>query len=245
MTEDRLRPAGARIVETVDLAPTDRAALLNRAYDEILRPSFPDNELIERDELIGACNRSPEARPVAVAVGPGDEILGCIVGQWYPASRTLLVAYLAIAAARRGSGVGSGLVQAMVQSWAGRLDALLVVAEVEDPAVHPASDGQDPAGRLRLYGRLGAMRLPFAYVQPEVRAGAGRVGDMFLIVTTGPSRGVVPTADGPVVPAAVVRDFLVEYYADVEGSRYDDEPFRAMLAGLGAGPLIPLLALPT
>ena len=67
MTEDPLRPAGARIVETVDLAPTDRTALLNRAYDEVLQPSFPDNELIEREELIGACSRLPEARPVAVA----------------------------------------------------------------------------------------------------------------------------------------------------------------------------------
>jgi GNAT superfamily N-acetyltransferase len=238
-----------RVLELDEAAPAARTGLLRRAYDEVLAPAFPPAELLTLADLAAAVAAEPPTALVALAGDPGDggdgvgTLRGCVVGQWFARSEVLLIAYLAVTADRRGRGTGTALITAAVGRWARRLGARLVVAEVEDPAVHPASEGQDPVGRLRLYGRLGAKVLDIPYAQPEINRGLGRVADMLLIVAPELSPAVASAADGSAdVPSPLLVAFLAEYFAAVEGPGHDDDDFRHLIAAAAARPAIPLVA---
>ncbi|MGH3852009.1 MAG: GNAT family N-acetyltransferase [Pseudonocardiaceae bacterium] len=220
-------------LRTVPLAALDDETL-RRAYTTLLEPAFPPAELVTFEELRGA-RRGPATR--GIVVFHGDKPIAVIVTEDYLEGQVLLVAYLVVAAAARGAGIGARLLAE------GRSPALtpLVLAEIEDPRYFTASDAGDPAARIRFYDRVGSRLLPLSYAQPSLRPGSPRVDGLLLIAINAPGTDV----DGHVIAA-----FLDEYYHLCEGHeavRTDPSYLALRTAALGDEqgrlPLLPLSAL--
>jgi hypothetical protein len=70
---------------------------LERLYDEVLRPSFPADELLPRDWLMPRLAREDSGICCRVAVDPAGRVLAAIIGDTFLAARVLLLSYLAAA----------------------------------------------------------------------------------------------------------------------------------------------------
>lgn len=150
--------------------------LLGLTYDRVLAASFPETELVTREDFLGAGMRGE--LDVLVA-REGEQIAGAIVGERHGSA--VLVDWLAVASTFRCSGTGTALVEAGNARWTAWDGIRVVVAEVERPDVftpHPRFG--DPARRLTFYERLGAAVLDLPYYQPPVREGMPRVRGLLL-----------------------------------------------------------------
>jgi len=185
------------------ITATTEPELLGRVYDEVLRPSFPDSELVTRAEFIAAgCSGVYD---VLVADGPLG-LRGAIVGERHGGA--VLVTWLAVAAAGRGGGTGGALIVAGRRRWLARPGVRLLLAEVERPDLHPAHPQYgDPARRLAFYQRHGAGVLDLPYFQPAVAEGMPRVHGLLLTVLPGPDDPGVPRTLSAVETTAV-REYL-------------------------------------
>jgi GNAT superfamily N-acetyltransferase len=187
-------------------------------YEELLRPAFPPAELESpdylRDALLaGRC-------VISTLVDDEDRPLGAAVGEWDPASRVLLLAYLAVRRACRSQGVGGLLMDEVGGPWQERFRPDLTLAEVEHPLAHAAhEDFGDPAARLAFYHRHGARALDVPYFQPPLTPGGGRVYGLLLVaVRPFPARAASGLLDpGP------VRAFLSDYPSAAEGPAGPDD----------------------
>ncbi|WP_265522149.1 GNAT family N-acetyltransferase [Oerskovia flava] len=194
---------------------------LTALHRDVLSPSFPPAELVHLDDFLGG-HATGRSRSVGV-VSDGAVVAGA-VGSWSATSGVLLLEYLAIAPGHRGGGIGSRLLTAALDEWQATLDPVLVLAEVEHPGHHDASEAHgDPSARLRFYARHGARVLPVPYFQPGNAPGAPRVPALLLMVL----RSAEPEASS--VPAGPVRVFLEELLVAAEGVVADDEATRALL----------------
>lgn len=229
------------VVDLATMADSDRRTLFDKVHQQILVPAFPSNEMTPLSVLQQMWAGAPPRLAVHVALDSRGQPVGCAVAQWFPQSKVLLFAYLAVRADWRGSGIGTSLIMRAIRDWAAVYHPALLVAEVEDPRVYPCTLDQDPLARLRLYARLGARLLELRYVQPEINPGAGQVRDLLLLVAQEGSTGVVTADSGIVgVPATVVLAFLEEYYQDSEGESYRSADFLAMVRPLTNGAVVPL-----
>ena len=207
---------------------------LTRVHDDVLRPSFPDDELADLPTL-----QAMLADGTLRLVVAQDEhgLRGAAIAEWFPATGVLLLAYLAIAPGARGGGVGSRLLDHAVDAWRTDLDPWLVVAEVEDPAQHTGSEEHgDPTARLRFYRRHGARVLPLPYAQPAMHAGGRRVpGLLLLALCASGDRLAGVEADGTwLVPTAPLRAFLEEYFTLSEGTAPTGPEWDAIVGALTA-----------
>ena len=216
------------------VVPLDSPALLRSLHRDVLEPSFPPAERTTEEELL-ADHAAGRLRSLGV-VEDGRVTAG-VVGAWSPATRVLLVVYLAIAPGRRGSGVGGRLVAAALDAWAEALDPVLAVGEVEHPAHHTASAAYgDPEARLRFYARLGARVLDVPYFQPGGSPGGERVPALLLVALPLPgSAGGATDAPGP-----PLRAFLEENLREHEGGVTGDRPTRELLEA-ASGPRVALV----
>jgi len=205
---------------------------LAQVHAQVLRPCFPDDELADLPVLQAALTTG---RLHVVVARDEHGLRGAALGEWYPASGVLLLEYLAIAPGGRGGGIGTRLLQHALDAWRTDLDPWLVVAEVEDPAVHTGSEAHgDPAARLRFYKRHGARVLPLPYAQPALRPGGHRVpGLLLLALCASGDRLAGVDADGRWhVPTAPLRAFLTEYWTASEGAPPRGPEWDAVLAAL-------------
>lgn len=215
------------IVELRDAA--QNPGLVESAYTHVLRPSFTS------DELPGPGGVRPgPARVLTVAVDGAGVPVGAAVTELEPEGIGLL-AYLAVAPAGRGLGVGGRLVAELHALWRAE-DQSLVLAEVHDPRGHAESDDEHPEARLRFYGRAGAQLLDVPWVQPGLGGGA-RVPDMLLLAVhrTDPER--------PDVASAPLVAWTREYFTESEGREPDDAQAVALLARIEADERIRVLPL--
>jgi GNAT superfamily N-acetyltransferase len=223
-----------RIVASTDLAPAE----LEVFYDEILAPSFDSAELVERAELLAELADDASVTRGAIAFDEPGLIIGGIVGDWFAASRVMLISYLAARRGLRGHGVGGQLLGEVLPAWTSRFGALLIVAEVENPQFFQSDeDHGDPEARLRFYARLGAKIVDIPYFQPALSPEQPRVRDLFLMVLSA-DQSVL--RDDHHVDAATVRSFIEEYLTGSEGE-VDDDEVRALRASLHLNDAIPLL----
>lgn len=211
------------IVETADLdQPT-----LERFYRTVLQPSIHTAELMTLEEICAAY-LGPDAAPGALMIEGGEPVAG-ILAELYPASRVLLIGYLAVHRSQRGLGNGTVLLARTLPRWQAALQPSLTVAEIEDPRFHPADHEKgNPDARLRFYDRAGARLLAMPYFQPSLRPSQPRVRDMLLI-----SFGIAEDA----VPRKIVATFLREYFELCEGeSALTDPAVRTLLDRAGPDP---------
>ncbi|MGJ7441691.1 GNAT family N-acetyltransferase [Aquipuribacter sp. MA13-6] len=181
-------------------------------YEDLLAPVFRPEELLSPEELrtaYGTGGRSPSTVLLA-----GGRPLAVMLGEWFQDRRVLLLSYLSVSDAARGSGLGTTLLTEDLPTWWGDAPAPLVLAEVDDPAVWPSEAmGGDPQARLRFYGRHGASLAPLPYVQPSLQGSSARVDGM-LLLRLGEAEGEV----------AGLADFLREYFVACEGPGALDDP---------------------
>jgi GNAT superfamily N-acetyltransferase len=223
-----------RIVASTDLAPAE----LEIFYDEILAPSFGSAELVERAELLAELADDASVTRGAIAYDEAGLIIGGIVGDWFAASRVMLISYLAARRGLRGHGIGGQLLVEVLPAWTSWFGALLIVAEVENPQFFQSDeDHGDPEARLRFYARWGAKIVDIPYFQPALSPEQPRVRDLFLMVLAADQS--VLREDNR-VDAETVRSFIDEYLTGSEGD-VDDDEVRVLRAALHANDAIPLL----
>ncbi|MBT0993923.1 GNAT family N-acetyltransferase [Cellulomonas sp. DKR-3] len=205
---------------------------LARVHADVLQPSFPSDELAD---LAVLQHLLAHGRLRLVVAEQHGALLGAAIAEWSPATGILLLAHLAVAPGGRGGGVGGALLDAAVEAWRAELDPWLVLAEVEDPAVHAGSpEHGDPVARLRFYRRRGARVVPVPYVQPAMRPGGPRVGGLLLLaLCASGDRLAGVEADGTwLVPTAPLRAFLESYFASSEGVDPSGPDWDALVAAL-------------
>jgi hypothetical protein len=217
-------PQGVSVRELGQLAPP----VVRRVHDALLQPAFPSAQLVTLAQLLATYVESDDPEPSAVVLR-GDLPVAVMLAERYVSGRVLLLAYLVVSAHERGSGIGHTLVGNVLPSWRLEPSSSIVLAEVEDPRVHPPHERWgDPAARLRFYGREGARLLPVPYFQPSLRPGSPREPGMLLLELHG----------GRTMPTKLVTAFLDEYVTLCEGEvALTDGPvvaLRAAMAALGS-----------
>lgn len=236
-----MKPADA--IEFVDLGEAFDAGLLDAAYREVYLPAFPVRDEQEDPSIWTPRLLAPDANPRLAWLVAGTDladaarrrVLGLLVGEYYAASRCVLISYVAVAAAARGRGLGRQLFEALRRSLeSGRLSRGETVraafAEIHDPAaVAAAEDVLDPQARLRVMARLGGMRVPVDYLQPPLGPGRSAAGGLWLIAFPELARGAPPLS------AETVRAFLVEFYRELGSAQPERDPlYAATFASLDA-----------
>lgn len=201
---------------------------LERLYDEVLNPSFPVAEMVPRERLLPRLAQEGSGVCCRVAVDGDGRGVAAIIGDVYPATRVLLLSYLAVLPGLRDRGIGSGLAREAVPRWIVRYQPVLAVAEVEDPRFH--DDGEaaghgDPDARMRLYDGFGGLILPVPYMQPALSGRAERVHHLLLMAFHLESEG----CQGDRVDGELLVRFLTDYFTASEGRTPDDAEFTALI----------------
>ncbi|MCE7082865.1 N-acetyltransferase [Streptomyces sp. ST2-7A] len=214
--------------------------VVERVYEELLRPGFPPDELLLRSELDDALRQGSGV--LAVALDEAGDPRGAAVGEWRAGSGVLLLSYLAVRGGQRSAGIGSRLMEHVGTHWQRSLSPRMTLAEVEHPMAHPASEHGDPVARLRFYWRRGARALDVPYVQPALRKGTRRVPDMLLLLLL-TSSGAPPHREED-IDAETVLAFLRDHFVEAEGEEaLEDRALDAMWEAVRGRPRVPLLDL--
>lgn len=215
-------------------------ALLSRVYRDLLLAYFPANELESFDELRSGLAK--DLRLVTTIVNEDSLPVAVAVGDWSPESGVLLLAYLAVHADARSSGLGGWLMEEVSGGWQRRFGPRLTLTELEHPLAHESDEVLgDPVARLRFYARCGGSALDVPYFQPALGSGMDRVYGMLLVMLSGGADA--DERSGAEVPTGPVREFMERYFLDTEGAIPVDLPARRLWQAMdrpGGIPLLPL-----
>jgi GNAT superfamily N-acetyltransferase len=212
-------------VQVRDLRAEADTSLIERAYRDILEPSFENSELEALDVVLDGLSEGGGCECWGLCAMDGDTPVACVLGYPYPVSRVLLIGYMAVKPGLRSRGVGWTLLEEARRRWFGKAGLTLVLAEIEDPRYHPAAGDIDPARRVAFYARHEVQMVVGPYFQLRLKGeGKKRMYDMFLAVLYG--------GDGASVSASQLAAFLREYFMDEEGGDWplaEDEEGRWLL----------------
>jgi GNAT superfamily N-acetyltransferase len=173
---------------SVLIEPTSDSLLLEGIYQDLLEPSFPSTELLPRGAFL---QQVRDGDLDALVARDGDTACGVIVGE--RVGSTVLIAWLAVGADRRGQGIGSALLTAGIERWIREPDVELVLAEIERPDLHLTDEAfGDPRRRVGFYARGGAAALALPYYQPPIAAGMPRVRGLILTIVASATCEPVP-----------------------------------------------------
>ena len=206
-------------MKIVDLtAPDDDPELLQRAFDDVLRPSFSMEELPEFGSLMGALGGHGF---ISVAVDDDGVPLGAGISESDSTTQIGLLGYLATRPGRRSGGVGGALLAHMQERWATE-HVTIVLAEVHDPRAWPETNDERAAARLRFYDKAGGRLLMTPWVQPSLSVGAARVNDMLLLILSEKAEGQ------EAIDPANLRLWTLGYYLEAEGAEPADPTYVAL-----------------
>ena len=203
-------------VAFVDLSESPDDQLLREVYDGLYRASFPRDEERESFEAFAAGHVIVARRNGAVD--------GFVAAEYYPRSGCGLLSYVAVDPSARGRGLGRALVKcstdALERDAAERNGVLTALfAEIHDPArVARGDDVIDPWDRQRIMHRLGARRVPIAYVQPSLGPGRERARSLMLLAFNVER-----------LQTAVIRAFLAELYETLGATPGDGDLDRSLV----------------
>lgn len=212
--------------------------LFDAAYADILTPSFPPEERGGREELRAGALAGNTS--VLAAVDEDGQPTAVAVGDWSPDIGVALLSYLAVRSDRRGTGVGGELLAAATADWRERWRPALMLAEIEHPTAHGASEAYgDPDKRVRFYARRGMRALDVPYFQPGLRPGSPRMYGFMLCTLEVADEGA--GAEPDTVDGARVARFMTEYLEGCEGAVGTDPACLALFAALDRPEGVPLL----
>lgn len=228
--------------DIIDLREARDAGLLEQVYRQLYLSAFrtaSEQESLEQyaARLFGPPRPPPQ--PVTHFLVAGQSLRdpdrrmvdGFAIVETYRTSRCGLLTYIVVAPPARGQGLARFLLNKAREALQCDLNSQLraIFAEAHDPArILPTEDVMNPTERLVAMRRLGARQVPIHYVQPELCPGGERSRNLLLM--TFPASA---TAEANVLSAAVLREFLEEFYRALGvASPGDDPDFRAMLEQL-------------
>lgn len=154
-----------------------RPSQLGDVYDAILARSF------QPDELVGKAAFMHQTTWGEVLVTEDEEgvATGVAVADHHPETGVSVLEYLAVAPGHRGGGAGSALIDAAVPRWTELVGPGALLAEIERPDAHPATEQfGDPTRRLAFYARHGFQALALPYYQPALSEKQRPVPDLIL-----------------------------------------------------------------
>ena len=124
--------------------------------------------------------------------------------------------------------------------WRERWQPALVLAELEHPSAHGASEAYgDPDQRVRFYARRGLRALDVPYFQPGLTPGAPRVYGFMLCALEVAAAGAGPGTD--TVDGARITRFMADYLEGGEGAVGTDPACLALFAALDRPGGVPLI----
>ncbi len=154
-----------------------RPSQLGDVYDTILVSSFQPDELVDK----AAFMHHTTWGEVLLAENDEGVITGVAVADHHPATGVSVLEYLAVLPEHRGAGAGSALMEAAVSRWSELVSPGALLAEIERPDAHDATDQfGDPGRRLAFYDRHGFRALALPYFQPALTADQQAVPDLIL-----------------------------------------------------------------
>ncbi len=204
----RIKQIGGHDTHAIEAGNPRSIALLAKAYKEVYEAAFPIDE--ERESLeswLGSLTGKNKASKIVIVIA-GDNLdsqtptLKAIsVAYYYNSTDAGLLAYNAVVPQFQGHGLGRTMVDA-------RKAALLdfakahgkplggVFIECNDPAkITREQDVMDPAVRIKMFEKWGAVALPIDYVQPPLEDGGNKCDTMKLLAYPHPETGKYPTKE--------------------------------------------------
>ncbi len=198
------------MIEVHDIGEGDEA-LLEAFHGGIYRDAFAKPEPLD---VWKARLWSPAPYRLRIRLARDGAIVGGVCFEHYPRSRCGLITYLVVEPRWRGQGLGERLHREAVAALQAA-GAPAVFGELATPG------GVADAAALARFRRWGARIVGTRYIQPALGPGLARDRDLLLLAYGTP----------PVLPGAIVRDFIAELHELTEGRAADDE-LTAMLAAI-------------
>jgi GNAT superfamily N-acetyltransferase len=167
------------------------------AVRSVFEEAFP---VWEREPFGDLAGREAAGAATPVILVDGGQPVALAVTSRLDRVQWSYLEYFAVAADRRGHGVGGQLWRAMIGDLRARRQPGRVVLDVEDPAGVPAGspDARQRERRIRFYYRQGARRLPIReYVVPRLRGVTG--SQPMLLLWARVADGVEPPAQTEVL----------------------------------------------
>ncbi|BAK34536.1 hypothetical protein MLP_15220 [Microlunatus phosphovorus NM-1] len=156
--------------------PADRRP----AFDNVLAPSFVFDELEPFEEFEAKLEENTTT--LLVGVDGTDDIVAAAVFVNVRAASAVVLRQMATRQDLRGTGLGSELYRAFIQTLEDTEQPSLVLAEVQHPDYHEAHPHHgDPLSRLRFYGRFDARIIDVPYYQPALAEGLKPVYGLLLL----------------------------------------------------------------
>ncbi len=208
-----------------------RAHLCWLYYVELYKPAFPIADEAE-DPTIWLpllADKSPHSSliiHILLATGDGrspqeieaSSLLGGMIFEYYPVSKTALATYLCVRPKMRGHGIAKFLLARTLEILGTPAEASTVplFAEAENPRDQPDEATQDLAcRRLRILAHLGFRKLPIRYQQPALGPGKRPLETLEFLAFTGGA----PAS----VSLSVLRSFMREFYASLRAGPPDEQ----------------------
>lgn len=156
-----------------------RPSQLGDVYDTILVSSFQPDELVDK----AAFMHHSTWGEVLLTEDAEGAITGAAVADHHAGTQLSVLEYLAVSPDHRGTGSGSALLTEAIQRWAELVSPGALLAEIERPDAHDATDQfGDPTRRLAFYERHGFKGLAVPYYQPALSEEQHAVPDLILAV---------------------------------------------------------------
>ena len=204
----RIKELNGHSVHIVEPDNPKSLALLTKSYKEVYEAAFPIEE--ERESLDAWLKslkgENPNVNITISILGedldkPKPVLKAMSIGYYYHDQNVGLLGYLVTAPEFRGHGLGRTLNEAnnhaLMQS-ADNIDKKLggIFLECNDPAkISPEEDVMDPAKRIDIYKKWGAIVLPVDYVQPPLTRESRKCDSLKLLAYPHPETGEYPTPD--------------------------------------------------
>lgn len=217
----RLGQLHGHSVHTVEAGNARSLELLAKAYKNVYEPAFPIDEERESLETWLNCLNGKSSGAKIVIVVAGDKldtetptIKAISVAYYYHMQDAGLLAYNAVSPDFRGQGLGRTMVEArktalldLAKAYGNPLGGVFI--ECNDPAkISREQDVMDPATRIKLFEKWGALTLPVNYIQPPLEAGMEKSDALKLLAYPHPRTGKYPTK-------AEIKGFVTGIYTEL------------------------------
>jgi GNAT superfamily N-acetyltransferase len=154
--------------------------------------------------------KTQNAHYVCIVAERDGQVVGGIVGDFFPASSSAVIEFVAVHNQHRGERIASRLIHNMLYTMEKRTSKAIhyCFAEIENPNALSEKKLQEEA-RLRLgfWKKLGAKKINFNYFQPPLCDGKQPLNTLFLSVIHW-NKGLPAES----IPAKRVLAFLNEYF---------------------------------